>query len=291
MKKIITIFAATITAIACLCSCGRTEVNTKPTLNEWQKSVLEAQGLPTDYEQLTPKQQHTIRRIWEMISYLNEKYGEEFIYVDYIPAELNQGERLMAYPRSRGAGNGEYIVTVKAAEDGFADNCIDFNVSDFAEKLTNDFLTERFGDNYKYFSCPLGCQITMADMEDAKFQWKYGADNCIFITEEQCSINNIEDLTIDYVKFLNEHQISGAHRIEVLKEFPEDQSLWDRGGAELLGNKDGYSTGFYSFTIDEEDVLAEYVKYDPDSKRPWIPVFDDGTDYTLEEYLSKTKLS
>ncbi|MBO7473680.1 MAG: hypothetical protein J6U00_06710, partial [Ruminococcus sp.] len=121
--------------------------------------------------------------------------------------------------------------------------------------------------------------------------WKYGADNCIFITEEQCSINNIEDLTIDYVRFLNEHQLSGRHRIEVLTEFPEDQSLWDRGGAELLRNKDGNSTGFYSFTIDEEDVLAEYVKYDPDSAHPWIPVFDDGTDYTLEEYLSKPKQS
>ena len=131
----------------------------------------------------------------------------------------------------------------------------------------------------------------MADMEDAKFQWKYGADNGIFITEAQCSINNIEDLTIDYVKFLNEHQLSGRHRIEVLTEFPEDQSLWDRGGAELFGNKDGYSTGFYAFTIDEEDVRTVYVKYDPDSERPWISIFHDGTEYTLEEYLSKTKQS
>jgi hypothetical protein len=58
MKKLITIFAVTITAIVYLVSCGKTTTNNLPqtntitetandTLNDWQKEVLTAEGLPT----------------------------------------------------------------------------------------------------------------------------------------------------------------------------------------------------------------------------------------------------
>ncbi|MBP0989463.1 MAG: hypothetical protein J6S92_14475, partial [Oscillospiraceae bacterium] len=182
-------------------------------------------GLPTDYDQLSATQQNTIERAWVMISYLNEKYGEEFVYVKYIPKEQFQSETLVAYPRSTGSGDGKYLVTVKTKDDGFTDDYSDFSVTDLAEKLTNDFLTEKFGNNYKYFISPLACNITKAEMKDGKFQWKYGAENSIFVLEELCPIDNIEMFTVEYAKFLYEHELSGSHRIDVLKVLPTDDSI------------------------------------------------------------------
>ena len=66
MKKLITLFAATITAVVCLGSCGIAATQ-NAVLNDWQKEVLAAEGLPTEADQLTDSQLHSIQRIHEMI--------------------------------------------------------------------------------------------------------------------------------------------------------------------------------------------------------------------------------
>ena len=50
---------ALILTLVCLTSCGKTGTSghkwqNSDTLNEWQMDLLEAQGLPTDIEKLTP---------------------------------------------------------------------------------------------------------------------------------------------------------------------------------------------------------------------------------------------
>ena len=88
MKKYITLLTSAILAASMITSCGKSNSSSQTghkwqnseTLNEWQKSLLESQGLPTDIEQLSPTQKRSIQHIYEMITYLNEKYGEEFVY-------------------------------------------------------------------------------------------------------------------------------------------------------------------------------------------------------------------
>ena len=284
---------AVLVCCFCLCGCGRDEAQPQvPKLNEWQIELLEAEGLPTEYDQLTAKQQNTIDRVWTMISYLNEKYGEEFIYVDYIPQELNQSETLTAYPRSTGSGGGKYFVTVKNKNNVLTDDYSDFGVADLAEELTNDFLTEQFGDNYKYFALPLACDITMAEMEDGKFQWKFGASNRIFLREDICSIDNIEEFTVKYAKFLYEHELSGSHRIEVLKEFPEDEEMWKHQGERFYGNEERFSTGFYSLFFNAYNCAPSicntyYVKHDQSASWYMANEYEIDKTYTVEEYFSK----
>lgn len=236
--------------------------------------------------------QQTITRIWDMISYLNDKYGEEFIYVDYIPAELNQSETLYAYPRATGLGDGKYLVTVKNGSNGFTDDYSDFSVSDLAEELTNDFLTKQFGDDYKYFMTPLACDITMDEMEDGKFQWKYGAENYIFLEENVCSIDDVEKFAVEYAKFLYKHELSGSHRIEVLKEFPEDEEIWAKKGVDLYASPDRWSTGFYSLSSNAQGnaptkYYTGYIKYDQDADWYLATEFNIVQTYTLEEFFSK----
>lgn len=305
-KSIIALFLCCI----CLCGCGVENPVSQPTvsqtqvqpaanqtqaqstgkLNEWQVNLLETMGLPTDYDQLSATQQNTIERAWVMISYLNEKYGEEFVYVKYIPKEQFQSETLVAYPRSTGSGDGKYLVTVKTKDDGFTDDYSDFSVTDLAEKLTNDFLTEKFGNNYKYFISPLACNITKAEMKDGKFQWKYGAENSIFVLEELCPIDNIEMFTVEYAKFLYEHELSGSHRIDVLKVLPTDDSINQR--SRIYGNDDGVCTGFYCISSNAHQHIptvyyTDYHKYDKNAVKPWIQEFDIQKEYQIEEYFSK----
>ncbi len=265
------------------------ETEKQPELNAWQINLLEAEGLPTEYDQLSSTQQHTITRVWEMISYLNEKYEQEFIYVDYIPKDLNQSETLIAYPRSTGYGNGKYAVTVKTKGDTFTDDFHDFSVSEMVETLTNEFLTERFGDAYKYFHSPLACNITAAEVENGNFQWRYGGQNCIFLCEDICSIDDIEKFTVAYAKFLYEHELDGRHRIQILKEFPEDEEIWKNKGDDLFGNKDRLSTGFYIlyFNPPPNTIFTDYLKYDQNSEWHLGNEFDILKKYQTEEYFTK----
>ena len=274
------------------CFSDHSNSSTTSRLNEWQMNLLEAEGLPTEYDQLTVKQQNTIDRVWKMISYLNKKYDEEFVYVDYIPPELNQSETLTAYPRSTGSGNGKYLVTVKTTRGGFKDNYFDFSVEDLAEELTNEFLTEHFGDSYKYFVSPLACDVKMSEMEDGKFQWKYGAENQIFLLEELCSVDNLEEFAVEYAQFLYDHELSGSHRIEILREFPEDEAIWARKGVDIYGSPDRWSTGFYLLSADSDHYAptvfhTAYVKYDLDAEWYLAQEFNITRDYSVDEFLSK----
>ena len=79
-----------ITLYLCLGSCGRTQTTKPPQtsintsqvetsnqesndiLNDWQKEVLAAEGLPTEADELTESQLSSIQRIYEMIAYLND---------------------------------------------------------------------------------------------------------------------------------------------------------------------------------------------------------------------------
>lgn len=255
-------------------------------------NLLEAEGLPTEYDQLTVKQQNTIDRVWKMISYLNKKYDEEFVYVDYIPPELNQSETLTAYPRSTSSGNGKYLVTVKTTRGGFKDNYFDFSVEDLAEDLTNEFLTEHFGDSYKYFALPLACDVKMSEMEDGKFQWKYGASNRIFLLEELCSIDHVEEFAVEYAQFLYDHELTGTHRIEVLREFPEDEAIWAGKGGDIYGSPDRWSTGFYCLSSDAYKwgptvYHTVNVKYDLEGEWYLAEIYHISKDYSVDEFLSK----
>ena len=214
------------------------------------------------------------------------------MYVDYIPPELNQSETLTAYPRGTGSGNGKYLVTVKTTRGGFKDNYFDFSVEDLAEDLTNEFLTEHFGDSYKYFVSPLACDVKMSEMEDGKFQWKYGAENQIFLLEELCSIDHVEEFAVEYAQFLYDHELSGWHRIEVLREFPEDEAIWARKGVDIYGSPDRWSTGFYLLSANSDHHAPTvyhtgYVKCDLNAEWYLADEFNITRDYSVDEFLSK----
>lgn len=82
-----------------------------------------------------------------MITYLNEKDNEKFIYAGYLEPVVNQTETLYAYPRLLGNDYGMKTVTVKATKERFTDDYSDRSIVDYAEEMANDFIIEYFNSN------------------------------------------------------------------------------------------------------------------------------------------------
>ena len=297
MKKLITLFTATITSVVCLGSCGRTQTTKPPQtsintsqaetliqtsndiLNDWQKEVLAAEGLPTEADELTDSQLKSIQRIYEMITYLNDKYDEEFIYAGYLEPASNQTETLYAYPRLLGADYGRNTVTVKAAKDGFTDDYSDRSIVDYAEEMANDFMKDYFdSDQVIAFFKVNACDIKKNEVIDGDFQWKLGVSDIIFVNEDICNADQVEEFAVNYAKWLYEHELDGNHRINIIKDtditkiqYNEIANLYD--AQEYLGY---YNFGFNS----SYDTVLQFECLKGERNR---------NEFLIDEYFTKIK--
>lgn len=242
-----------------------------------------SENLPLDEEQLTELEKTRLNSIFEMENYLREKYNEEFVYVEYLPAELLESEKLIVYPQMTGDGNGENIVTVKRDQNGkLTDDYYDYSVAEYAEKLIDEFLTSYFGEgNYLYEADTNACEITKSEIIDGDFQWKYGASNIIFIKSETYNMDVIEKFAVSYAEFLYNHEISGTHRINIIREFSAN-NLTDENITAMYESDDYY--GYYSFFFESEkrNIIHTSSLICDGEKRTL-------NEYSVEDYFAKNK--
>lgn len=208
MKRTALLFALALSAALCFSSCSISDSETSTqsvseptTLNDWQKSVLEAQGLSTDYDELKPIQQLSIDRMYEMKKYLDDKYGMEFEYEGYTPSGLMDKEQFIAYPKELGIDGGRNYVTVKTDEKGeFTDDYVSASLRDKFEKMYNDFVQDYFNsDKAVVFISHFECDYEdISEMNDDYFEEKIYGANQIFISEEICDEEKLKDFNTDY---------------------------------------------------------------------------------------------
>lgn len=294
MKKQIALLTSAILAVSMVTSCGKSinsssqtghKWQNSETLNEWQKNLLEAEGLPTDIDQLTPSQKRSIQHIYEMITYLNEKYDEEFVYAGYIEPGAMQSEELYAYSLS---DKKKRTVTVKIDSDGnLTDDYQSKSVADYCEDLIDDWIHSYLGtDDYRYFATPNACYIEMSEIKDENFQWKYGATNMIYLKMDEYNFDELEKFAVNYAKFLYEHKIDGSHRINVMREWPDYEVNYNT-------SYDCYEEqeyiGFYDLVfIDRNETIATSSCREEVDYRGRAHYYDrTSKEYTVEEYFSK----
>ena len=278
MKRTFSLITAAALTLG-LFSCGspHTTKNSKPVLNDWQKEVLAAEGLPTEAYQLTDAQLRSIQRIYEMITYLNDKYDEEFIYAGYLEPAANQTETLYAYPRLLGNDYGRNTVTVKAAKDGFTDDYSDRSIVDYAEEMANDFMKDYFdSDQVIAFFKVNACDIKKNEVVDGDFQWKLGVSDIIFVNEDICNANQVEEFAVNYAKWLYEHELDGRHRINIVKDMDVTQIIY--GEISDIYDYDNY-LGYYSMAFDS---LKRKVLQDDHLNGERT-----GNNYAIDDFFSK----
>lgn len=255
-------------------------------LNDRQRHLLDAMGLPSDFSKLDDSQKRSIQRIEHMLSYLEEKYGTEFIYSGYIEKGINESEKLYAYSLLDEKRN---TVTVKVDKDGnFTDDYHQLSVHEYCEELINNWIYSYLGtDDYRYFSRVNACHIEMAEIENANFQWKYGASNIIFIKMDEYDFDELEKFAVNYAEFLYEHQISGTHRINVMQDWPDYEVSYNNcyewyEEQEYIGS---YSFGFAPFSNDEVYTASGRVEVDYRGRANRYDYKE--VDYPIDDYFAK----
>lgn len=86
-------------------------------LNDRQKEILESLGLPTEYEELSLSEKNAIAQIDRMLTYLEDKYGERFVYTGFFDGRTGlEKPHLTAYPES--GDTGETVTVYSSYKDG-----------------------------------------------------------------------------------------------------------------------------------------------------------------------------
>ncbi|MBQ3947981.1 MAG: hypothetical protein II656_05610 [Ruminococcus sp.] len=226
MKKQIALLTSAVLAVSMVTSCGKNNSSSQTghkwenseTLNEWQKSLLEAQGLPTDIEQLSPTQKRSIQHIYEMITYLNEKYGEEFVYAGYVEPGVMDEETL--YARSL-SDKKQRAVTVKIDSDGdFTDDYMGSSVADYCENLIGDYVRSYFDskDVAYFMSVNTNRLDSIKEVENGDFNWDIGVNNQVIFSNKSYNENDLEKFSKELAAFMYEHRIAGSNKFIILKD-------------------------------------------------------------------------
>ena len=224
MKKYIALMTTALLAASMVSSCGKAANSSSghhwqnsETLNEWQIDLLESQGLPTDIEQLSPSQKRSIQHIYEMITYLNEKYDEEFVYAGYVEPGVMDEETL--YARSLSDKN-QRSVTVTIDDNGdFTDDYQGASVADYCEKLIGDYIKDYFkSDEVAYYMSNFNSDINdIKDVENGNFNWDIGIQNVLFFSDTSFKAEDLEVFVPEFAKWLYEHKISADNRLNIIK--------------------------------------------------------------------------
>ena len=250
-----------IIALTCLTSCGKAGTSghqwqNSDTLNEWQIDLLESQGLPTDIEQLTPSQKRSIQHIYEMITYLNEKYDEEFVYAGYVEPGVMDEETLYAYPKQFGSEGGKNTVEVTLDEKGnFTDTYSDMGVSSYLERLIGDYVRSYFdSDEIAYFMTVNDSNIeSMEEVRNGNFNWNIGVKNVFFFSDKNVKSEDFEAFVPELAKWLYEHKIVANNKLNIVKNINIKELNYSNKDECY---KENNFLSFFDMVIDEDTVIT-----------------------------------
>lgn len=219
----------TILSVALVSGCGKNkkgkseaEMTSKFELNERQIRILEEEELSTDYDELGITQQIAIKSIDEMLTYLEEKYGETFCYYGYVPVGGVDPEYLEAYAES---DSEERIITVYRQwkdgkytyDDDYQNILAEEDYINAQKEFINQYLDE---EDYQLF-----VEISFVDENWKKDSIIHDVKAGIYIFLKNKLITNIEidEFIKIYGLWMKEHlDKEYSHSIDFIVQKEED---------------------------------------------------------------------
>lgn len=189
----------------------------EPTLNEWQKDFLAEQGLPTEYSELNLTQQLSVDAIYEMIMYLQDKYGVEFEYTGYVRPHVLEDEYMTAIPK--GGNEKTDTITVTRQDDGtLTDDYPNIAVRPYYEETLTNYVKEYFSsDKIKVLSTINKTSlVSVENINSEMLDGNISATNVIFIHSELCSKDMLVKFATDYTEWMKEHNFVSTNRINIV---------------------------------------------------------------------------
>ncbi len=181
--------------------------NPEPTLNEWQKDFLSEQKLPTEYEELNLTQRLSVAAIYEMIMYLEDKYGVTFEYTGYVRPQILENEYMTAIPK--GGNELTDTVTVTRQDDGtLTDDYPNIVVRPYYEQMITDYVEDYFdSEDIRVFSKVTKTSLESFDnISEDKMKEKVIGSNIIFIDGNMCSEQDFNDFISDFGNWSKENK-------------------------------------------------------------------------------------
>ena len=203
--------------------CGVHNANNKaiqkeePKLNEWQKNFLAEQELPTEYSELNLTQQLSVDAIYEMLMYLQDKYGVEFEYTGYVRPQILEDEYMTAIPK--GGNEKTDTVTVTREDDGsFTDNYPNVAVRPYYEQMITDYVKEYFNsDRIKVLSTITNTSLeSVKNIDNEMLEGTISSTNVIFIHSDVCSKDMLAKFAADYTEWMKKHNFVSTNRINIV---------------------------------------------------------------------------
>ena len=186
-------------------------------LTQRQIDLLEEMGLPTDYDRLTDTQKNAITSIEALLTYLEDKYQEEFCYLSYAEAGALEEEHLEAYPAS---GTPADVVTVyRTYEDGeyhYEDDYGNIGVKPLYESRVREFAGQSFSESgIKVFSDirNSGQGTDGQSVTEENVLQTVSAVSYIFISESVCTEEQFQDFTEECAQWMESQCQSVAAQI------------------------------------------------------------------------------
>jgi len=215
----------------------------KVELNQRQKDILEAGGLPTDYEILDGHQKSAIQIIELGLEYMENKYGKTFCYLGYVPSGVMDDMHLTCYEESLPGDE----ITVSISHEG--------------QQLIfeDDYLIVKAAFPYEQAILDHLAQVT-------------GSDNVFVIAEiaeidEPFSDSDILRKSESLTRIVMD---SGAVSSEQMKSVAEEFSKW------MISDNSG-GTGEFRFYLFEHEAFSELNRYNFDSIMEQYTIADKVT--------------
>ena len=173
--------------------------------------------MPNDYSKLNDGQQYSVKRIYEMIMYHEDKYGIEFEYTGYVRAQILENEHLTAIPK--GGNEKTDTVTVTCEDDGtFTDDYPNVAVRPYYEQMIIDYIKNYFGsDKIREFSTDTKTSIKdFNDISEEKMEGDVYGNSVVFISSDICTENEIKEFASVFVEWAKEKNLANYTQIMLL---------------------------------------------------------------------------
>lgn len=223
-----------------------TQTEVSVVLTDRQKEILEAGGLPTDYEELSLSQKGAIVAIEELLTYLEEKYNIEFTYLGYVPQALMDKEHLTACPAG---GLPSDVVTVYRWYDGDGQAVIEDDYKCLiARPWYQAALESFFGDTFQPGTFQVYTKVTDADdgISEETVLKDASAEIYVLIDEKTCEQEQLESFAKvfgDWMKEQSESKRSSSASIYLVsEELIEKTNRFNYLNIILAGEKSGKVT-------------------------------------------------
>ena len=172
----------------------------------WRKEFLAEQELPTEYSQLSDSQKTSVKAIYEMIMYLQDKYGIEFEYTGYVRPQILEDEYLTAIPK--GGNEKTDTVTVTRQDDGtLTDDYPNIAVRPYYEQMITDYIEDYFGsDKIRVFSRIFNTTIeNVSNISEESIIGNVIGNSTVFISNDICNENEIEEFASLFAKWMQKN--------------------------------------------------------------------------------------